>query len=129
MAKGILWNATDFHKKMNVLQASYPSAADRIAGQVAIQVLNDATMESPTVPIDIGNLRSMGTFLVMQPTPSSVRFYVGYNTPYAARVHNVPMNFQDQDAGNEYLSIKLRRHANEYLRVWATKMRRLMGGG
>jgi len=126
---GIKWDAQAYFANLRKLAREQPAAAERVAAQVAIQVLNDAVMEPPTVPIDTGNLRSTGTFEVMRPGPETVRIYVGYNTPYAAKVHEVPMNFQEPSAGNKYLEAKLQRHRVEYMRVWAQKLWRVLRGG
>jgi hypothetical protein len=131
MASGIKWNDASWAKmqrRFAKLQAEYPTATMQAAGQVAAQVIADAINEPPTVPIDTGNLRSSGTFEVI-PGASwrSVKIIAGFNTPYAARVHEVPMNFQDPSAGNKYLEAKLVAHGAEYVRVWSEKTARLLG--
>ena len=121
MASGIKWDAAKaarMRQRLQSLASSYPTATAQMAGQVAMQVIADSINEPPTVPIDTGNLRSSGTFEVLSGGSwRSVKVLVGFNTPYAAKVHEIPMHFQDPDAGNKYLESKLQRHKEQYVRV------------
>ncbi len=135
-------------------QTSYAAAARIGLGQAAAQVLNDSVMEPPTVPIDTGTLRGSGSFFVdgklggttedqaagqpnaqptpaisddFKPAPGKIVARMGYNTPYAARVHEEPMQFQDPDAGNKYLESKLREHGREYIETAAQIAKQRMG--
>lgn len=129
--KGIAWNEESWQKmqaKLHYLAQNYPTECSRAAASVAVQVINDSIFEEPTVPIDTGNLRSSGTYEVIT-TDSwrAVSILVGFNAPYALKVHEVPMNFKEPGSGNKYLSSKLQRHADEYIRVWVTKVDRALG--
>ena len=132
MAEGIKWDegkAEQMRRRLDKLAAQYPTATFRAAGQVGQQVINDAINIVPTVPIRTGNLRSSGTFEVFPGGAGwrSVRLVVGFNTPYAARVHQFPMNFREPGAGNYFLSSKLQRFRGEYIRVWGEKVARSLG--
>jgi len=132
MAGGIKWDeakAEKMRQRLDKLAAGYSSATFRAAGQVAQQVINDAINIVPTVPLRTGNLRSSGTFEVFPGglTWRSVRLVVGFNTPYAAKVHQFPMHFREPGAGNYFLSSKLQRFRAQYIRVWGDKVARLLG--
>jgi len=133
MASGIKWDKTQaarMKQRLSFLASSYPTATAQMAGEVAMQVIADSINEPPTVPIDTGNLRSSGTFEVISDSSwRSVKVLVGFNTPYAARVHEIPMHFQDADAGNKYLESKLQRHQEQYVRVWVKGVTRRLGMG
>lgn len=132
---------------MRELLRQFPEAGTKAVGAAGQQLLNDAVMEVPTVPIDTGRLRESGSVLVAgltpftsnqgkgtpnvdNPAPPPARkfvAYVGYNTPYACVVHERPMKFTDPSAGNKYLEAKMRAHAGEYAHVAAVRMRRELG--
>jgi hypothetical protein len=133
MAKGIVWDEAKWANmriKLQKLSAGYPTAAMQTAGQVAVQVINDCIMQGPTVPMKTGNLRSSGTFEVIQGDSwRSVKFYVGFNTPYAAKVHEWPVtkNWTTPGSGPKYLESKLVMYKEQYLKVWTQKMDRILG--
>ena len=121
----------EFERRMEELARGYPTAAMKAAGFVAISIINDALNEDPTVPLKFGNLRSSGTFEVMQESSwRSVKIWVGFNTPYAARVHELPQegtNWTTPGSGSKYLETKLQRHAAEYVAVWTRRMNEDLG--
>jgi len=143
MAGGIKWDeakAEKMRQRLDKLAGGYSSAAFRAAGQVAQQVINDAINIVPTVPLRTGNLRSSGTFEVFSGglTWRSVRLVVGFNTPYAAAVHQGgwktgPLagkkmtNWSESGSGPYFLSSKLQRFRVQYVRVWGDKVARLLG--
>ena len=133
MASGIKWDAAktaQMKQRLRSLASSYPTATAQMAGEVAMQVIADSINEPPTVPIDTGNLRSTGTFEVFSAASwRSVKLVAGFNAPYAAKVHEIPMHFQDADAGNKYLEAKLQRHKDDYVRVWVSGVTRRLGMG
>jgi len=88
-----------------------------------MRVLEDCVNIAPTVPIRTGTLRASGTYEVIQRGLGwrEVEIIVGYNTAYAARVHQVPMNFNralDPAVGNYFLSSKLDRFGKQYVELW-----------
>ena len=129
---GIKWDADKFKARMDKLAAAYPTATEKAAAGIGQQVIWDAINEAPTVPVLTGNLRSSGAYEVFPGGLSwrSVKLYVGFNTPYAARVHQIPMNFNTArapGAGNYFLSAKLDRHRTEYVKAWGRKTASLLG--
>ena len=128
MGKGIQWTGWhDMQRRLHAVTGGYANGGERCAGSVGEQVINDAIHKRPTVPIDTGLLRSTGTYEIPPHGLRSVRLIVGFNTPYAARVHQVPMNFQEPGSGNYYLSQKLQAYRQSYIRGWARCVARDVG--
>jgi len=129
MAEAIRWEGWDkMEAKLDKLGASYPEAVTRSAAAIGIAVLNDAINEVPTVPKDTGMLRGSGTFEVFGGAHwRGCKLQVGFNKTYAARVHQIPMNFRESGSGNYYLSSKLARHHQEYITSWARSVSRSLG--
>jgi len=115
-----------------------PKLASEGLAKAAMALAHDALFESPTVPVDEGTLRgSMSVFVENKriatgadfgfangtPAGSSgarsasgkISALVGLNTPYAARHHEVPANFQEPGAGNKYLTAKMQAHKDAYI--------------
>ena len=110
-------------------------------GKAAMQCLNDCTMIVPSVPLDEGTLRGSGSVFVNNtiigtshhasgkgtPTrdhneplnPTEITGVIGFNTVYAARVHEVPMNFKEPGSGNKYLESKLTQLHSQYMAIIA----------
>ena len=94
---------------------------------MAEQVLNDCINKPPTVPYHYGVLRASGTYQVMPASLQSLKIIAGFNTAYAAHVHQVPMNFREPSAGNYYLSSKLTQYGRSYIRGWRRCVARHQG--
>ncbi|HUT62191.1 MAG TPA: hypothetical protein VNA25_30495 [Phycisphaerae bacterium] len=116
----------EMQARLRRLTRSYPTAAQKAAGQIGKQVIWDSINVPPTVPIDTGNLRSSGTFEVFA-RPSGATLTVGFNTPYAAHVHQVPMTFREPGSGNYFLSSKLQRFRQQYVSSWGRKIAQIQG--
>ena len=108
--------------RLDKLARAYPGATERCAGGIGLQVIKDALNETPRAPLDTGTLRASGTFEVYGGMHwRYAKVMAGFNTNYAARVHQVPMNFNTTrmpGAGNYFLSTKLQRHARDYIVSW-----------
>lgn len=146
---GLSIDLGDFEKKMGELQNKIaPEAVERAMALAGMQALNDAVMDSPTVPLDEGTLRGSGSVFVNNkligtsdqnvhtgnPTPAkqhsefippgAVIAVVGFNTPYAARLHEHPKyNFAEPGSGGKFLSHKLTNNRNDYMRIVARAIR------
>ena len=135
-ADGIKWDETKYRKwqaRMDKLARSYPTATTQAAAEVAKQVLNDAifgnvagTHSTPTLT---GNLRSSATYEVFPLAGGGVRIVVGFNTPYAAAMHEAPedLNWTEPGSGPKFLEGPLLRNRAEYIRVWGEKVHRKLG--
>ena len=96
-------------------------------------VIKDALYEVPRTPFRTGTLWASGTYEVFGGMHwRYVKLAVGFNTSYAARVHQVPMNFNTTlvpGAGNYFLSAKLRNHARDYVESWVRCVSKQLGMG
>jgi hypothetical protein len=123
----VSFDADTFLRRIDWLTADCDTRIDRGLGKVGLQWLHDALMIAPTVPLDEGTLRGSGSAHVggklvhttprwdghgtpnEDPIPAEggKKFVVvGFNTPYAAKVHELDMYFQEPSAGNGYLGPK-----------------------
>ena len=98
------------------------SAVERGMMKAAGQLLNDCNMKAPTVPLDEGTLRRSGSRRVEKKT-NKVVGVVGFNTPYAARWHEVKANFKEPSAGTKYIESKLSRFRDDYFRIIAREVK------
>jgi len=145
-------DASQLLRGLKLADAAVRAAVERGMGQAALQWMNDCVMEPPTVPIDTGTLRSSGSVFLQgvllaanppqgpspAPTPATdddlrpaadqILARVGFNTPYAAKWHEVPANFREPSAGNKYLEAKAAAHAEEYFQIAADVARKEIGG-
>lgn len=107
-------------------------------------LLRDCIMERPTVPIKEGTLRGSGSVVVEgvlkrtskefgyeKGNPATIdnrranarTATVGFNTPYAIRTHEVPMNFTEPSAGNKWMENKLKRYKKDYMKEIVEKIK------
>lgn len=135
---GMELNTIDFDKKFKrLVEKAMPEAMHRGMGIAVNQLMNDTVMEEPAVPLEDGTLRGSGSGFVDKKlvgttkdlgkdgTPSTthnesikadaITGIVGFNTPYAARHHEVPANFKTAGTGNDYLRAKLIRNRVRYM--------------
>jgi hypothetical protein len=122
-------------------------AAERGASKAGMRLLNDATMQIPATPIDEGTLRGSGSVIVNNrlhgtapktggdPTPATedseptqddaIVAVVGFNTAYAAHLHEHPeFEFTDSRAGGKYLEKPLHENAEDYEAIVAAEIAR-----
>jgi len=137
---------SDFNKKFKkIAEQIIPQRAEKGMAKAGMQLLNDSIMQRPTVPIREGTLRGSGSVFVQNKligrTPSvkgkgnpatddsiaigknEIVARVGFNTPYAARVHEVPMKFSEPSAGNKYLESKMSKNKNLYFKIVANAIK------
>jgi hypothetical protein len=114
-------------------------------GRAMLQLKTDTMTQIPTVPIREGFLRGSASIHVQSqelpvpstpkksgglcPTTKKVQGYqiplqsnkiiglIGFNVPYAARMHEVPANFSDREAGNKYLESKMANNKMIYKQI------------
>ena len=134
----------DFERRFrNIINNAVPALVRKGMTLAGMRLLEDAIMESPTVPIDEGTLRGSGSVFVGNahvgdsqnvggnPTPShdfadegedhhQITATVGFNTPYAARLHEHPeFEFTNSDSGGKFLESKMTRNRDRYMRIVA----------
>lgn len=125
-------------RKLGVFGEGVKRGARLGLAEALMQLLNDAVMEAPGVPLDEGILRASGSVHVdgertgttehlgQGGTPAGevddptveggIRGTAAFNTPYAARLHEHPeYRFKEAGTGGKFLTSKLDAHAEEYL--------------
>lgn len=125
-------DSKDFDDKMRKLIGSVmPEKIEKGIGVAMLDLLNDCIMEVPTVPLREGWLRGSGSIFVQnkfirtsegigegKPKFANKNYssfmpkyvyegVIGFNAPYAARTHEIPMKFVEPSSGNKYLESKL----------------------
>ena len=138
MPKQIGVDASAVIKNLNLMKREVRAAAAKGLAEAGMQLMNDAVMEEPTVPLKEGVLRASGSVHldgnligtsealgrdgtpadeVEEPTVAGgMRAVVGYNTPYAARLHEgVDFTFSESGAGAKFLETALDEHGEEYM--------------
>jgi len=137
---GFNFDTREFERKLTKLvKNTMPDLTEKGLGKAGLQVLNDCLMQAPTVPLKEGTLRGSGSVFVQNkfigmsertrkkgtPTRSlamplkSSEFVavIGFNTKYAAIVHERPKRFTEPSSGNKYLSLKLSKNKNLYMEI------------
>ena len=127
-------------------------AVERGMAKAGMAVLRDCVMDMPKVPHDEGTLRGSGSVHVegryvfgsaelgqQGGTPNTDPFMeskihegvvaaVGFNTPYAARLHEHPeYQFTETGTGGKYLETKLASGGQRYINVVAAEVRKALG--
>jgi len=146
----ITLDTSEFESKLNRIdKVLMPEALRKGMGRAVMQLLNDAAMEIPTVPLLIGTLRGSGSAFVDNKyigssanptglgTPSTVACEVlrpdevlgmaAFNTPYAARLHEHPeFKFTEPGSGGKYLEASLAFNSQVYMHIIADALKEAM---
>jgi len=108
--KGVALVRKNMRKATNKLLSGAEKGMRRAVGQL----LNDCIMKNPTVPHKEGTLRRSGSRKVIVKSREIVGI-VGFNTPYAARLHEHPQfHFTEPGSGGKYLETKLKNYRRDY---------------
>jgi hypothetical protein len=128
---------SQFDKTFKPQEQALLEAAEVGVGQAMMQLIRDSVMVAPTVPHDEGTLRGSGSAFVGtkliyttpseggQPTPAAehdleipgntIFGVAGFNTPYAARLHEHPeYRFQGEGTGGKYMISKMKMFKDQY---------------
>lgn len=119
--------------------------------QAGFNLMRDAVMEQPTIPKKEGTLRASGSVFVGSKltgtsenlstkkgtpnlsykdkgTATEIIATVGYNTPYAARLHEVQMiNYTEKSSGWKYLQSKMERYKEQYFNTITKYIKKRLG--
>lgn len=138
----IHFDDSDFKDKLNkIVRHAFPERVEKGLGVAMLDLLNDCIMETPTVPIKEGWLRGSGSIFVQNrllKTSVNIRGgkdkyantdyigsirkgsyegIVGFNAPYAARMHEgIDLNFTEPSSGAKFLESKLVRKREVYIK-------------
>jgi len=145
-------SAESFLTRLNLADRKVREAARKGMAKGCMRLLGDAVMEAEKVPIDEGTLRGSGSVFVGNTligtseasggglgTPArslgiqtaggqALIGTVGFNTPYAAWLHEHPeLNFSEEGTGAKYLEKKMSAHRERYMGIVAGEVRKVMG--
>ena len=116
-------------------------------GTAGMQLMNDCVMQIPTVPLREGMLRGSGSVHVendligvskdllgngtpaignvMNLTPNQLVAIIGFNTHYAAYMHEHPeFNFTTPGSGGKFMEIPMSVNKTLYIGIIARKIRK-----
>lgn len=133
MAKtGFTMDFRDFNKKFyKIVRNAIPELGERGLFQGGALLIRDAITETPAVPKSRGISKPKGSRWtgpghlrrsqkVEKPviTSREISVEVGFNTDYAAYVHEAPsnLNWSTPGTGPKFLETKLARHKDKYMR-------------
>lgn len=134
-------DTSDFDGKFKKLwKETIPSLQEKGMGRAMLVLMGDCVNETPTVPLDEGWLRGSASVFVQgkfvadssnqsrakggkatnsideKITKHEIRGSIGFNTPYAARLHEgIDFKFKEPSSGPKFLEAKLFRNGNSYL--------------
>lgn len=148
MRTGMYLDSSDISRRLErLVNQSIPEEIEKGMGKAALQLLSDCTMQAPTVPLDEGTLRGSGSVFVQSRLKGVSRKYrgkgtpavdqsdpvtrdttvatVGFNTPYAARIHEGIgiRNWSEPSSGPKFLESKLIGNRREYMEILAESLR------
>ena len=139
---GMTFDTKDFDVKFKIVtDKKIPSAAERGMFQTGALVLRDAVVESPAVPksrgVTQGGRRGQGpghlrrSQKVEKPKVErgEISVEVGFNTDYAAVVHEMPDTTQwsTPGTGPKYLESKLIKNKEKYMKNVADNIKKESG--
>lgn len=149
------FDVRQLERGLQTVERAMPQAIQRGLGEAGATLLDDSKSLPPTPPKKTGRLRESGSVIVGQltvattlgkegateagtpntsPMPEKVggrwACFVGYNTQYAAKMHNVPMgHYSEAGSGRNFLTDKMRNYKNKYLAVLADVVKRELRAG
>ena len=143
MAKtGMTFDTKDFDVKFkNVTGKKIPSATERGLFQTGALIIRDAILETPQVPksrgVTKGGRRGQGPGHLRRSQkierPKTIgnitSVEVGFDTDYAAYVHEAPQSWQwsTPGTGSKFLESKLIRNKEKYMKSVADNIKRESG--
>lgn len=115
---GMTFNTKDFDIKFpRVCNKEIPEAYAMAAYKIAATVLRDAIVEEPRAPHKTGNLWRSQQVERPQILAGEVNIELGFNTEYAAAVHEMPANtdWTMDGSGPKFLESKLIKNKEKYM--------------
>lgn len=116
----------DFHKLVKDQIPGWGSQGVKIA---CAEIIRDTMRDEPTVPKLSGHLRRSGVIEEPYLTPKEIRIVVGFNTEYAARIHEAPesWNWSLPGSGPKFLEKKLLKHGQKYFNIVVSHIKKGKG--
>jgi hypothetical protein len=115
LSQRAVFDDSDFQQKFGILVSKVmPALLEKAGFQTGTLVIADAIKEEPRAPHKFGRLWNSQTIKV-RVVDHRVEIVLGFNTQYAARLHEAPdgWNWTLDGSGPKYLSTKLARHKDD----------------
>jgi len=145
MKTGIKFDYSEVEKNLKKFGKISIEKAEVGMATAGSMLLRDAIMEKPTVPILEGVLRGSGSVIVenkliqtaaklgygkgepittfKNKKKGDITATAGFNTPYAAKTHEVKMKFTEPSAGRKWLESKMKRFKKDYFQAIVDKIK------
>ncbi len=131
MAKsGMTYDTKDFDIKFpRVINKEIPEESAKLEYKVASMVIRDAILEEPRAPHKTGNLWRSQKIEPPRILAGEITIELGFDTEYAAPVHEMPSNVNWTMAGSgpKYLEAKLIKNKEKYMAEIAAGLSRKAG--
>lgn len=124
---GFTLDTKEFDLKFpKITDKEIPEEMANSAMRVGAFILRDAIVQPPTVPKKSGHLRRQQVVERPKIERGEISVAFGFNTPYAARLHEAPSNWQwsEPGSGPKFLESKLMSNKEKYLQQIAEDVRR-----
>jgi hypothetical protein len=120
--EGFSLNFKDFNDKFKeIVDKTMPSILSRALFKTGAQIIKDAITLPPKVPKKTGTLRRSQVIDPAVISRDDISIRIGFNTDYAAAVHEAPenRNWNIPGSGPKYLSSKLSMYRDRYMAMVA----------
>jgi len=114
---GFYLDLSDFDVEFNkIVRDQIPSYGMQALRQMGAEIIKDAIQEEPRAPHKTGHLWRSGKVLDPETKRDELFIIVGFDTAYAAIVHEMPdtTNWTLKGSGSKYLEAKVIRNAKRY---------------
>lgn len=123
---GLSFNFTDFNKGFKkIVMDTIPELAEKGLFIAGSRLIKDAIMQEPRAPHLTGHLWRSQLILLIKDDRQIIGVQVGFNVPYAARLHEAPSNWDwsMKGAGPKFLESKLAVNKDTYMELAANFIR------
>jgi len=122
---GLYMDFSEFNKGFEKYLKKHKTESAAALEKVAAFVLADAVNEQPTVPKKTGTLRRSQAIGKAQIGRKGISIAFGFNTEYAARLHEAPSswNWSEPGSGPKYLQSKLEKNMKKYMKKIADEIK------
>jgi len=122
---GLYMDFSEFDKGFEKYLKKHKTESAAALQKVAAFVLADAVNEQPTVPKKTGILRDSQAIDKAQIGKKGISIVFGFNTEYAARLHEAPSNWNwsEPGSGPKYLQSKLEKNMKKYMKKVAEEIK------
>jgi len=108
---------TDFNRGFKkIVEDEWPEHAFYGLYQAGALLIRDAIREEPTAPKKTGHLRRSQLIEVISEHDYFIGIEVGFNVPYAAKLHEAPSgsNWTEPGSGPKFIETKMAKNKDKY---------------